>query len=116
MSCQSGNCGGGCNQCHGCCEEQYKSNCYPILDVNCLPTLSRTTSHYIYRTPDDKLWYASSRCNAYLELTCDKEAEQNQLNTILDLLNKYNELTKKVEELEVLVKPKEEEPVEAEQN
>lgn len=92
MSCASGNCGGGCNSCHGCGEKQYGSNCYPILNVNCLPTISRTTSHYIYRTPDDKLWYVNRDCNAWLELSPDNEGKANQNNVIIELRNDIIEL------------------------
>lgn len=94
MSCNKGNCGGSCNSCHGCGVPQYSSNCYPIINVNCLPTIGRTTSHYIYRTPDDKLWYVNSACNAYLQLSVDKEEESNRLNVIIDLTNRIIELEK----------------------
>lgn len=96
MSCANGYCGGGCNSCHNCAEQQYTSNCYPIISVNCLPTIGRTTSHYIYRTPDDNLWYVNSACNAYIQLTEDKESESNKTNLILDLTNRVIELEKEL--------------------
>lgn len=93
--CMNGNCGG-CNSCNECneCSGQYSSNCKPILDVNCLPTLGRTSRHYIYRTPDSKLWYANANCTAWLELTKDGEQEASQTNLILDLTNKVMEFEK----------------------
>lgn len=90
--CTSGNCG--CNSCNECneCSGQYSSNCKPILDVNCLPTLGRTSRHYLYRTPDSKLWYANANCTAWLELTRDEATETNQLNVLLDLTNRVIEV------------------------
>lgn len=84
----------GCNSCNECneCSGQYSSNCKPILDVNCLPTLGRTSRHYLYRTPDSKLWYANANCNTWLELTRDRATETNQLNVILDLTNRVIEV------------------------
>lgn len=84
----------GCNSCNECneCSGQYSSNCKPILDVNCLPTLGRTSRHYLYRTPDSKLWYANADCNTWLELTRDRATETNQLNVILDLTNRVIEV------------------------
>ena len=84
----------GCNSCNECneCSGQYSSNCKPILDVNCLPTLGRTSRHYLYRTPDSKLWYANANCNTWLELTRDRAIETNQLNVILDLTNRVIEV------------------------
>lgn len=84
----------GCNSCNECneCSGQYSSNCKPILDVNCLPTLGRTSRHYLYRTPDSKLWYANANCNTWLELTRDRDTETNQLNVILDLTNRVIEV------------------------
>ena len=84
----------GCNSCNECneCSGQYSSNCKPILDVNCLPTLGRTSRHYLYRTPDSKLWYANANCTAWLELTRDEATETNQLNVLLDLTNRVIEV------------------------
>lgn len=84
----------GCNSCNECneCSGQYSSNCKPILDVNCLPTLGRTSRHYLYRTPDSKLWYANANCTAWLELTRDEAKETNQLNVLLDLTNRVIEV------------------------
>ena len=84
----------GCNSCNECneCSGQYRSNCKPILDVNCLPTLGRTSRHYLYRTPDSKLWYANANCTAWLELTRDEAKETNQLNVLLDLTNRVIEV------------------------
>lgn len=86
----------GCNSCNECneCSGQYSSNCKPILDVNCLPTLGRTSRHYLYRTPDSKLWYANANCTAWLELTRDEATETNQLNVLLDLTNRVIEVEK----------------------
>ena len=88
----------GCNSCNECneCSGQYNSNCKPILDVNCLPTLGRTSRHYLYRTPDSKLWYANANCTAWLELTRDEATETNQLNVLLDLTNRVIEVEKAV--------------------
>lgn len=84
----------GCNSCNECneCSGQYSSNCKPILDVNCLPTLGRTSRHYLYRTPDSKLWYANANCTAWLELTRDEATETNKLNVLLDLTNRVIEV------------------------
>ena len=86
----------GCNSCNECneCSGQYSSNCKPILDVNCLPTLGRTSRHYLYRTPDSKLWYANANCTAWLELTRDEATETNKLNVLLDLTNRVIEVEK----------------------
>lgn len=86
----------GCNSCNECneCSGQYSSNCKPILDVNCLPTLGRTSRHYLYRTPDSKLWYANANCTAWLELTRDEATETNQLNVLLDFTNRVIEVEK----------------------
>lgn len=86
----------GCNSCNECneCPGQYSSNCKPILDVNCLPTLGRTSRHYLYRTPDSKLWYANANCTAWLELTRDEATETNKLNVLLDLTNRVIEVEK----------------------
>ena len=88
----------GCNSCNECneCSGQYSSNCKPILDVNCLPTLGRTSRHYLYRTPDSKLWYANANCTAWLELTRDEATETNQLNVLLDLTNRVIEVEKAI--------------------
>lgn len=86
----------GCNSCNECneCSGQYSSNCKPILDVNCLPTLGRTSRHYLYRTPDSKLWYANANCTAWLELTRDEATETSKLNVLLDLTNRVIEVEK----------------------
>lgn len=86
----------GCNSCNECneCSGQYSSNCKPILNVNCLPTLGRTSRHYLYRTPDSKLWYANANCTAWLELTRDEATETNKLNILLDLTNRVIEVEK----------------------
>ena len=88
----------GCNSCNECneCSGQYSSNCKPILDVNCLPTLGRTSRHYLYRTPDSKLWYANANCTAWLELTRDEATETNKLNVLLDLTNRVIEVEKAI--------------------
>lgn len=92
----------GCNSCNECneCSGQYSSNCKPILDVNCLPTLGRTSRHYLYRTPDSKLWYANANCTAWLELTRDEATETNQLNVLLDLTNRVIEVEKAIKALD----------------
>lgn len=86
----------GCNSCNECneCSGQYSSNCKPILDVNCLPTLGRTSRHYLYRTPDSKLWYANANCTAWLELTRDEATETNKLNVLIDLTSRVIEVEK----------------------
>lgn len=98
--CASGNCG--CNSCNECneCSGQYSSNCKPILDVNCLPTLGRTSRHYLYRTPDSKLWYANANCTAWLELTRDEATETNKLNVLLNLTNRVIEVEKAIKALD----------------
>lgn len=92
----------GCNSCNECneCSGQYSSNCKPILDVNCLPTLGRTSRHYLYRTPDSKLWYANANCTAWLELTRDEATETNQLNVLLDLTNRVIEAEKAIKAID----------------
>lgn len=92
----------GCNSCNECneCSGQYSSNCKPILDVNCLPTLGRTSRHYLYRTPDSKLWYANANCTAWLELTRDEATETNQLNVLLDLTNRIIEAEKAIKAID----------------
>ena len=92
----------GCNSCNECneCSGQYSSNCKPILDVNCLPTLGRTSRHYLYRTPDSKLWYANANCTAWLELTRDEATETNKLNVLIDLTNRVIEVEKAIKALD----------------
>lgn len=91
----NGNCGGGCNSCNqGCHDCGGNNGCYPIINVNCLPTIGRTTSKFFYRTPDDKLYYVNSACNAYIELTSSKERESNIDNIIIDLTNRMIESEK----------------------
>lgn len=86
-------CNGGCSSCNSCnsCSCGKGGN-YPIIDVNCLPTIGRTTSRYFYRTPDGKLWYTNGDCSGWVDLLECRQKQNEMMNIILDMQNKLIEL------------------------